>query len=140
AINPRPYEDHHGTIYKLATDLFCLGDSLEATRVYDVQRAVELVESDPEIALGGRPVHLFGVGRGAFHGYLAAALATGIRRVELRGIAPDPHAVLTTRLYPQDPTWPCLLPGIPRALDFADLQPLFTRRPPVIEQAGNNRT
>jgi hypothetical protein len=78
-------------------------------------------------------VHLFGVGRGAFHGYLAASLATRIRRVDVRGIAPDPRAVLTTRLYRQDPTWHCLLPGMPAHFDLADLRPLFAGREVVLE-------
>jgi dienelactone hydrolase len=133
AINPRPFAGHHGTIYKLVTDLLCLGDSLEAMRIYDVLRAVELVQGDPEIDLGGRPVHLFGVSRGAFRGYLAASLATGIRHVELRGLEPDPLGVLTTRLYPQDATWHCLLPGMPRHFDLADLAPLFAGRQLVLE-------
>src|SRR5262249_58011457 len=55
AINPRPFEGHHGTIYKLVTDLLCQGDSLEAIRIYDLLRAVELVQGDPEIDIGGGP-------------------------------------------------------------------------------------
>jgi len=127
-LNARPYEGHHGTIYKLLTDLLCLGDSLEAMRIYDVLRAVDLVGADLEVDLGERPIHLFGVGRGAFHGYLAASLATRIRQVSLQGIAPDPRTVVTTRLYPPDPTWHCLLPGMPRQFDLTDLQPLFAGR------------
>ena len=132
-VNHRPYEGHHGTIYKLVTDLLCLDDSLEAMRVYDVLRAVELVATDAEVNLSERPVHLFAVGRGAFHGYLAAALATQIKKVDLRGLTPDPHEVLTTRLYPQDARWQCLLPGMPKYFELADLRPLFAGRELVLE-------
>jgi dienelactone hydrolase len=131
-VNPRPYEGHHGTVYKLLSDLLCLGDSLAAMRIFDVLRAVELVGADPEIDLGGRPLHLFGVGRGAFHGYLAAALTGRIGRVEVRDIAPDPQADLTTRLYPPGPAWHCLLPGMPAHADLADLRPLFAGRELVL--------
>jgi hypothetical protein len=117
------------------TDQLCLGDSLEAMRLFDVLRAVEMVESDPEVALGDRPVHLLGIGRGALHGRLAAALDARIRRIELRDERPDPHAALTTRLYPADPDWHCLLPGMPSHLDLADLGPLFAGRQVVHESA-----
>ena len=115
------------------TDLLCLDDSLEAMRVYDVLRAVELAKADLEIDLGERPVQLFAVGRGAFHGYLAAALTTRIKQVELRGLAPNPQTELTTRLYSQDATWHCLLPGMPRYFDLPHLQPLFAGRQLVLE-------
>jgi hypothetical protein len=116
------------TLYKLISDLLCLGDSLEAGRIFDVIRAVELIATDPEIALAGRPIGLLGVGRGAFHGYLAGALEPRIAELDLRDMLPDPHVSLTSRYYPLEATLHCLLPGMLQQFDLSDLEPLFEGR------------
>jgi len=127
-ISARPVDEHYGTLYKLLTDLLALDDSLAAARVYDILRAVELLRTDPAVDLRGRPIHLFGAGRGAFHGYLAAALATPIERIELEDSPPNLETLLSTRLYPRGPVWQCLIPGMAGRFDLPDLRPLFGGR------------
>ena len=128
AINPHGLDDHYGTFFKLLCDLLWLDDSLTAMRVYDVLRAVEFARGDAEIDLDGRPVHLYGSGRGAFYGYLAAALEPSVERLELAEPPLDVRSVLATRLYPQGPHWQCLLPGMAWHLDLDDLRPLLAER------------
>lgn len=134
AISPGGIDEHYGTIYKLLCDLLWLNDSLEAGRVYDVLRAVELATTSREIALGGRPLRLFGVRRGAFHGYLAAALEPRIARTELATPLFDPRACVKARLYGQGPAWQCLIPGMAAHCDLADLRPLFEGRELVLAE------
>lgn len=127
-INPNPRAEHYGTLFKLSCDLLCLDDSLAAERIYDVLRAVELAQADPEIDLRGRPIQLYGAGLGAFHGYLAAALEPRIQKVELAGPPLDPGKLLTTRLYQEGPDWQCLIPGLAWRFDLDDFRPLFVGR------------
>lgn len=124
------------TMYKLVSDLLCLGDSLEAGRVFDLLRAVDLAAVDAEIALGDRPISLLGVGKGAFHGYLAAALEPRLVELDLRDLAPDPDAALAERYYPFESTMECLLPDMPRHFGLSDLAPSFEGRR-VVRQPTN---
>ncbi|HEV8637322.1 MAG TPA: acetylxylan esterase [Chloroflexota bacterium] len=111
-LNAHPMDAFYGTIYKLATDLLWLDDSLAAGRVYDVLRAFALAREDHEIDLGGRPIRLFGAGRGAFLARLAAALDSGVDGVELEDAPMSPAGVVADRLYPEGAEWQCLIPGL----------------------------
>ncbi|HEY3082619.1 MAG TPA: hypothetical protein VGM69_22260 [Chloroflexota bacterium] len=126
-INPHPPEAHYGTLYKLATDLFCLDDSLLAGRVFDVLRAADLLRQADEVGLAGRPLGLFGAGRGGPIAYLAGALDPSLARVALREPLLDLDGLLSTRMYPLD-TWQSLLPGLAARARFEDLRPLFAGR------------
>jgi cephalosporin-C deacetylase-like acetyl esterase len=128
AVNPAPLDGHYGTIFKLICDLLWLDDSLEAGRVYDILRAVAFIHEDAEVDLRGRPVALFGAGRGVVHAYVAAALEPRIRRVELAGRLPDVDALVSTRLYGLSTEWHCLLPGFGGRFRLDDLRPLFAGR------------
>ncbi len=125
--------DAHSTLYKLATDLLWLDDSLAAAQVFDVLRAVEFSYTDPEIALGARPIRLFGSGRGAFRGCLAAALDPRLEAVEFETPLPDLQALVTDRLYLQRPGWvqpaiEYLIPGLAAHASLADLDQLLAGR------------
>lgn len=135
-ISARSNDEHYGTLYKLLTDLLALGDSLAAARVYDVLRAVELLRVDPAVDLGGRPIELLGAGRGAFHGYLAAALEPAIARTELIDPPMDLARLLSTRLYQRGPEWQCLIPGLAAQFDLPELEPLFRGRQLTINGPG----
>jgi acetyl xylan esterase AXE1 len=127
-INPRGLVDDYGTLYKLATDLMWLDDSLLAAQVYDVLRALALVRVDPEIALGGRPVRMLGAGALTLCAYLAAALDEGVAGLELADPLPDLEAMLSSRLYDGDPGCRLLLPGFAARFTLEDLRPLFAGR------------
>jgi len=136
ALTPRDvltsHSPLHTTSYKLACDLLWLADSLPAMAVYDVLRTVEVVRSDPEVQLGDRPVYLFGTGRGAFRGYLAAALESAITNLELEAPVPDLDEMMTQRIYArseqQEKLPDYLLPGLLARFDWRDLAPLLAGR------------
>ena len=111
-FNAHSNESSRGTLYKLATDLLWLDDSLAAGRVYDVLRALAFVREDSEIALAGRAIRLFGAGRGAFLARLAAALDAGVEAPELEDRPMSAAAVVANRLYPEGAGWQCLIPGL----------------------------
>jgi hypothetical protein len=118
------------TAYKLFTDLLWLDDSLVAMQVYDVLRAVELVSTDREIALGPRPIHLHGHGPGAYLAYLAAVLERRLTAIELVGPLPDLEQILTERLYAPPSSVPgtlpmVTLPGLARHCTLEDLESLI---------------
>jgi hypothetical protein len=121
------------TAYKLFTDLLWLDDSLVAMQVYDVLRAVELVSTDQEIALGPRPIHLLGHGPGGFLAYLAAALEPRLATIELASPLPDSEQMLTERHYAPPASVPGMLPmltlpGLARQCTLGDLEPLIEGR------------
>lgn len=126
-------EGPFATRYKLMTDLLWLDDSLAAMQLYDVLRSLAFVRADPELALAGRPVQLFGAGRGAFRAYLAGALEPAVTRIELEQAPADVTAPVTQRLFDAGPmnlrTLPeYLLPGMLARMEWDDLQPLVGAR------------
>ena len=144
AVAPRatkatPGGGYGDTPYKLFTDLLWLDDSLAAMQLYDVLQAVELISTDAEIGLGGRPISVLCVGTGAYRGYLAAALDPRLTSVELVGPLPDLSALLTERVYAPPSAVPGNLPvltlsGLARHLVLEDLRPLSEGR--VVRSAG----
>jgi len=129
------------TLEKFSHDLLWLGDSLAAGQLYDVLRAIEFARRDPEIALGGRPIHLVGAGHGASRAYLAGALESGIARVTLAEFPLDFNALVEERYYldPADAAAripEMLLPGLAAVADFADLRHFYAGRELVVVQIG----
>ena len=120
--------DDYGTLYKLATDLMWLDDSLPAAQTHDVLRALALVREDPEIAIGGRPIRVLGAGSLALCAYVAAALDEGVAGLELADQLPNLSGILSSRLYPADPGCRLLIPGFAARFTLEDLRPLFVGR------------
>lgn len=127
-ISPRGLVDDYGTLYKLATDLMWLDDSLPAAQGYDALRALALVREDPEIALRGRPIRVLGTGSLTLCAYLAAALDEGVASLELADPLPDLEGMLSSRIYTGDPGCRLLLPGFAARFTLEDLRPLFAGR------------
>jgi len=100
--------------------------------VYDVLRAIEFVRADSELQLGERPIHLFGTGRGAFRGYLAAALDPTVIALELEAPVPDLDEMMTQRLYARPEQLEMLpdylFPGLLESFDWRDVAPLVAGR------------
>lgn len=140
ALNPSGIDDHYGTMYKLLCDLLWLDDSLEAGRVYDVLRAVEFATTSREIALEGRPIRMFGAGRGALRCYLAAALEPKVSRVELATPLIDARAIVKTRFYGEGLEWQSLIPGMASRCDLTDLRRLFEGRELVLAGPSGRAT
>lgn len=120
AIGPTSIWSRFGTLYKLTTDLFWLGDSLAAVRTYDVLRAMRLAEELPYCVSEG--VELYASGRFALYAELAAALDDSFAAVSIED---GPHSVadwVRTRLYKAHDTVSTILPGMLEHFDLPDLR------------------
>jgi len=74
-------ESFYGVIHKLADDLIWLDDDLPALRIYDTQRALEMIAQWP--GLDATDIRVYAHGRHGLYGQLAAALDSRIRAVEV---------------------------------------------------------
>lgn len=137
AINPADIEERYGTLYKFISDLVFLGDDLASMRIYDVLRAVELASTDPLIALGRRPIRLFGSGIGGYYGYLAAALEPRVSAAEIEDALFSVQSVVRSRYYHNERVNQMLIYGMAAELDLADLRPLFKGRELVVRRPRN---
>jgi len=76
-----PPEEFNGVIHKLADDLSWLGDNLAAMRVYDVLRALDMIEEFP--GADAADIRIYAHGRQGIYGRLAAVLDRRIRGVQV---------------------------------------------------------
>jgi len=111
----RPY----GTIRKLSDDLVWLGDSMAALRSYDVTRAVDACALLP--GLRGGEVRVFGRGRPAVYGQLAAAVDPRIGAVEVAEGRGSYASWMVMRYHDAEGMRSVLLPGLVRQCDLPDL-------------------
>ncbi|WP_164821441.1 alpha/beta hydrolase family protein [Paenibacillus koleovorans] len=124
ALTPPPFhrEDPLATfeaIHKLTIDLFWLGDSLAALRVYDVLRALELPSHLPLIDSGD--IRLYGHGRHGLYARLAAALDNRVSRLEWQEPLPSLMSLIAPRYYEARDVYCLLLPGMLQAFDWPEL-------------------
>jgi hypothetical protein len=137
AINYQAMEERYGTYFKLICDLFYLDDDLASGRIYDLLRAVELVRTDPGLALTGLPVNLFGQGQGGFYAYLAAAIEPAIKRCEVEDVFFSLDSLMRTRYYHDERLLQLLVYGMAERFDLPDLMPLFAGRDIAIVRPRN---
>ena len=64
--------NHYGTMYKLASDMLMLNDSIPALRTFDLLRALEAAK---ELPVSDGTISLYGFGRSALYARLAAELS-----------------------------------------------------------------
>jgi hypothetical protein len=114
-INSYPMHDFYGTIFKLACDLFWLGDSLAAMRVYDVTRALDFVQS---LMGNACAIRILSVGRQGSYGVLAGFIDPRVAGVERSEALYSYHSLLADRYYDPHDILSLVIPGI---LDHADL-------------------
>jgi hypothetical protein len=109
-----------GAIHKLGDDLLWLGDSLTALRAYDVTRAVDVLPLIPHIDADG--LMLYGFGRYAVYGQLAAALDSRIAGMEVaRGMGSYAEWV-KQRHFDSHDIRSVILPGMLQHFDLPDLE------------------
>jgi len=75
-----PREGFFGIMHKLADDLLWLNDDLASLRIYDVLRALTMIEQWP--GLDASDIQLYAQGRHGIYGRLAAVLDKRIKQVE----------------------------------------------------------
>lgn len=77
-----PREGFFGIMHKLADDLLWLDDDLASLRIYDVLRALDMIEQWP--GLDSSDIRLYAHGTHGIYGRLAAMLDDRIRAIEVR--------------------------------------------------------
>ena len=127
-VSPGPLEENYGTMFKFAYDAVCLEDDLPSMRIYDVLKAVEMVKSDALIALGDRPLKIFGSGIGGFYAYLAAAIQPDIKACEIEDTLFSLDSLMRSRFYEDNRLNQITVFGMASQFDLPDLKPLFKKR------------
>jgi len=127
-------EDRYGTIFKFVSDSLCIGDDLASMRIFDLLRVIELAHEDPLIALGQRPVRLYGNGLGGYYAYLAGALDKRPRTVEVEGVFFSADSLIRTRNYKVDRANQLMIFGMAARMDLPDLRPLYEGRELIIRR------
>lgn len=119
-INSQPMRGRFGTIHKLTTDLYWLGDSLAAVRAYDIMRAIDMAKLIP----GARSerVALYAVGRYGLYAELAAALDERIDDLTVFDGAESVASWVRTRNYEPFDAVGVVLPDMLRYFDLPDLR------------------
>lgn len=119
-INNYPYHELYGTLDRLNDDLTWLGDSLAFLRVFDVLRAIDLVEEFPDTSIEG--LRLYGAGRHGVYAKLAAALDARVSECVCRDDVPASLAGFASeRFYDIRDIHAIVMPGFLQHGDLADL-------------------
>lgn len=103
-------------VHKLNDDLFWIGDSLAAIRVYDIIRALDVLAELPGIAAEGAA--LYAAGHGGFYGSLASRIEPRIERFVWEPPHFHPIEWMQSKLYDDEDTISLLLPGMLNALEW----------------------
>lgn len=119
-VNPYDPKGALGTLYKFATDLFWLGDSLAAARVFDVLRAIDLACGLPGVT--GSRLSVYARGRSGIYALLAAALDSRIRRLEWEDRIDNVEDWVQTRFFDEHDMAGFILPGMLNYFDLPDLR------------------
>ncbi|MDG0794214.1 hypothetical protein OMP38_27790 [Cohnella ginsengisoli] len=119
AINRYESYAFYGTVHKLTTDLFWLGDSLAAMRVYDVIRALDVAERLSGANKGD--IQIYTTGRFSLYAHLANALDSRIARVEAVSGTTDFSSWVKSRYYDEYNHIGFIMPGMLRHFDLQDL-------------------
>ena len=113
-----PY-DFYGVLFKLNHDMVWLGDSLAAMRVYDVIRAVDVINEIND--LKNEDIKLYTHGNYGIYAKLAAALNCKITNVEAVGCIDSYREWISSRYYDHYNIMSIVLPGMLQYFDLPDL-------------------
>jgi len=118
-ISSMPLLEFYGTIYKLSDDLFWLDDSMAAMRVYDVIRALDMIERWPGVKT--EDIRFYASGLHSIYPRLARMLDARIAQVELAGDAFTGWADwIKARYYEERDILSVIIPGALRYFDVPD--------------------
>ena len=112
--------DFYGTLFKLNHDLIWLGDSLAAMRVYDVVRAVDIINEIND--LSNDDTQIFALGSYCVYAGLASALNNKIKNVESWGWYESYKEWIGSRYYDHYNIMSIVLPGMLQYFDLPDLE------------------
>lgn len=92
-----PIDIPFGALHKLCTDLFFIGDSLAAIRIYDILRAIDMVQQLPGI--DGSDLSFYFSGVHGTYGRYAALIDDRIQNVTYDHLDPDMESILRAKYY-----------------------------------------
>ncbi|MFZ4777069.1 MAG: hypothetical protein ACOYM3_16995 [Terrimicrobiaceae bacterium] len=119
-IGGRGVHDVFGTMHKLSDDLLWLGDSLCALRIFDVLRALEVVDVWPQ--LDASDVSVYAHGPQGLYAELAASLNPRLAKIEVVDGLNDFAFWVEARHYDTPGIRSLILPGILQYADLADFR------------------
>ena len=119
-IGGRGVHQAFGTMHKLSDDLLWLGDSLCALRIFDVLRALEVVDVWPQ--LDTSDVSVYAHGPQGLYAELAASLNPRLERIEVVDGLDDFSIWVKARHYDIHGLRSLILPGILRYADLSDFR------------------
>ena len=118
-LNACPPTGFHGVIHKLNDDLIWLGDSIPAMRVYDVLRALDVVDEWPGVS--SSDMRFYAYGRQGVYAQLAAALDVRVKGIEVVGGLGSYADFVRDRSYDPQDIRSIVLPGVLQYLDLPEL-------------------
>lgn len=113
-------DDEYGSIYKLAVDLIWIDNSLAAMRVYDVIRALDLLEQQPGVDC--KDIRFYLHGRHGIYAQLASLIDGRIRNMEVTGGIGSYTRLVNSRYYDQYDVISIMIPGILKYFDLQDIK------------------
>jgi len=114
-LNGPSAREFYGALHKLNDDLFWLDDSLAAMRVYDVLRAVELIEQWP--GLDSSDLRFYTHGTAGMYVRLAALLDNRIKKIESVEGWKNYSDWVKTRYYDSTDIRSLIIPGLLKYFD-----------------------
>jgi hypothetical protein len=117
-----PREGFFGIMHKLADDLFWLDDDLASLRIYDVLRALTMVEQWP--GLDASDIQVYAHGRHGLYGRLAAVLDKRIQDVEVAGGIESYAQWISARHYDAHHIKDTIILGALQYFDLPELEKL----------------
>ena len=125
-LNACPPTGFHGVIHKLNDDLVWLGDSIPAIRVYDVLRALDVVDEWPGVS--AEETRLYAHGRQGVYAQLAAAIDDRVKGLQVVGGLGSYADFVRDRSYDPNDIRSVVLPGVLRYIDLPELAGLTRQR------------
>lgn len=118
-VNSSTVFENGGTIFKLADDLIWLGDSIASMRVYDVLKALDLINLWK--GLDSEDIKLYANGRYGIYGKLAAFLDNRIKSFEESNGIGSLQELAAARYYDEYDIKSVIIPGILKYFDLPEL-------------------
>jgi dienelactone hydrolase len=122
AINSRPIDASLGTLHKFTADLFWLGDSLAAMRIFDVLRALDMA-----VQLRGAAPHdmrIYASGRTSFYAEIAAFLDERAAALDVEDGHEGVGDWVRSLYYDNRDLAGLILPGVLKYFDLDELRAL----------------
>jgi dienelactone hydrolase len=122
AINDRPIDASLGTLHKFTTDLFWLGDSLAAIRIFDVLRALEMAVQMRGAAPGDLQIYV--QGKYSLYAEIAAFLDERAAALDIEDGHEGVGDWVRSRYYNNRDLAGLILPGMLKYFDLNELREL----------------